>query len=55
MSTGGTENGDADRVVDHGELYDALSNRRRRFAIHYLKQRPEAHVDMGDLSTRVAA
>ncbi len=55
VSTGGTEDGDADRVVDHGELYDALSTRRRRFATHYLQQRPEAHVDMDGLSTRVAA
>jgi hypothetical protein len=50
----GRDDGGTDSV-DHAELYDALSNRRRRFAIHYLKQRPEERVGMGDLSTQVAA
>jgi hypothetical protein len=53
-STGGDDDGGTDGV-EHGDLYDALSNRRRRFAIHYLKQRPGERVGMGDLSTQVAA
>ncbi len=41
--------------IDHDELFDLLSNRRRRFAIHYLKQRPGERVGMGELSRWVAA
>lgn len=35
-------------------MYDVLSNRRRRFAIHYLKSRGET-TSLGELSEQVAA
>jgi hypothetical protein len=41
--------------IDHDELFEVLSNQRRRFAIHYLKQRPDERVEMGELSRQVAA
>jgi DNA-binding transcriptional ArsR family regulator len=40
--------------LTHGELFDLLANRRRRFALHYLK-RETSPVEMGELSTHVAA
>jgi DNA-binding transcriptional ArsR family regulator len=44
---------DQDRPT-RDELFHVLRNRRRRFAIHHLKQAPEP-VDVGDLATQVAA
>lgn len=45
---------DDDRIPE-GEIFEVLSNRRRRFALHYLMQHPNEAVDMSDLSTQVAA
>lgn len=39
---------------DQDELFEVLSNRRRRFTIHALEQRDEPS-DLGDLAERVAA
>jgi hypothetical protein len=36
-------------------VFAVLSNRRRRYALHHLKQRPDGAVPLGDLSRRVAA
>jgi len=44
----------ADRITD-ADVFEVLSNERRRYALHYLMQRPDEPVDMGDLSTQVAA
>ena len=41
--------------VSNEELFEVLSNRRRRYTLHYLKQRAGDPVEMGDLSTQVAA
>lgn len=44
-----------DAAADYDVLFEILSNKRRRFMIHYLKQRPTEQIDMGELSTQVAA
>lgn len=36
-------------------MFDVLSNRRRRYALHYLKRRADNRVPLAELSTRVAA
>ncbi|MFC6941170.1 hypothetical protein ACFQE8_14540 [Salinirubellus sp. GCM10025818] len=41
--------------ISNDELFDVLSNRRRRYTLHYLKQNGDEPVEMGDLSTKVAA
>ena len=43
-----------DRITD-GEVFEVLSNQRRRYALHYLMQHADEPVEMGDLSTQVAA
>lgn len=40
--------------ISRDEVYDVLSNHRRRYALHYLK-RNGARADLGTLSERVAA
>lgn len=42
------------RIAD-GDVFEVLSNERRRYALHYLMQRPDEPVEMGELSTQVAA
>ena len=37
------------------ELFDLLSNQRRRFAVHALSRQPETEVELGTLAERVAA
>lgn len=51
-----TSTGSAARGASLSEetVFDVLSNRRRRFAVHALK-RAEGHVTVSDLSTRIAA
>ncbi|QFU82452.1 DUF7344 domain-containing protein [Natronorubrum aibiense] len=39
---------------DQGEIFDLLSNQRRRYAIHYCKREGEP-VELGDLAEHVAA
>jgi hypothetical protein len=41
--------------VTDGDVFEVLSNQRRRYALHYLMQSPDEPVEMGDLSTQVAA
>jgi hypothetical protein len=41
--------------ISNDELFDVLSNQRRRYTLHYLKQNGDEPVEMGDLSTQVAA
>jgi DNA-binding transcriptional ArsR family regulator len=44
------------RQPTHEALFEALSNQRRRFVIHYLKQRNgEGPVELADLSAQVTA
>jgi len=40
--------------VDRGEIFDLLSNQRRRYAIHHCK-REDGPVELGDLAEHVAA
>lgn len=42
-------------TIDRDELFEVLSNRRRRYTLHYLKQCESDRVDLSDLSTQVAA
>ena len=53
---GADTNGDADAptTLSTEDVYEILSNRRRRYAIHYLKQTGEP-VDVSTLAERVAA
>lgn len=39
---------------DEDDLFEVLSNRRRRYAVHAIKQEGEA-VDLGDIAERVAS
>lgn len=43
-----------DEAVSTDEVFELLSNKRRRFAIHYLK-RTDDHAELGTLSEHVAA
>lgn len=62
---GGTAPGDepgsppaSDRSVgsfSNGEIFEVLSNRRRRYALHYLLGHADESVRMGDLARQVAA
>ncbi|TYL38347.1 hypothetical protein CV102_11060 [Natronococcus pandeyae] len=54
-----TASGNADRCAgsadtDRGEIFDLLSNHRRRYAIHYCK-REDRPVELGELAEHVAA
>jgi uncharacterized membrane protein (DUF485 family) len=42
-------------ALDEDALFEVLSNRRRRFALHYLRQTDDEAVELGDISTQVAA
>lgn len=37
------------------DIYELLSNKRRRYIVHYLKQRPEETVAVNDVTEQVAA
>ena len=41
--------------ISNDDLFEVLSNRRRRYTLHYLKQHADEAVEMGDLSTQIAA
>ena len=43
-----------DKISDT-DLFEVLSNDRRRYALHYFMQHADEPVEMGDLSTQVAA
>jgi hypothetical protein len=49
------DSGDGDACLDVGTACEVLGNRRRRYALHYLKQQDDGAAEMGDISTRVAA
>ena len=51
----GTDSGPGSETIDRDELFEVLSNQRRRFTLHYLKQSESRRVDLSDLSTQVAA
>jgi predicted house-cleaning noncanonical NTP pyrophosphatase (MazG superfamily) len=44
-----------DESLDRDEVFEILRNRRRRFVLHYLKQRHSASIDLAELSNQVAA
>ena len=46
---------DGPEEISNDDLFEVLSNRRRRYTLHYLKQRADEPVEMGDLSTQIAA
>jgi hypothetical protein len=51
-----TLDGDQAETPGLGDVYEALSNRRRRFALHHLKQLDgDQPVDISTISTQVAA
>jgi hypothetical protein len=52
---GGTRESNEVESVDVGTACEMLGNRRRRYALHYLKQQDDGVTEMGDLSRRVAA
>jgi len=45
---------DSSDGIDRGEVFDLLSNQRRRYAIHHCK-REDGPVELGDLAEHVAA
>ncbi|MFP8956520.1 hypothetical protein ACLI4Y_07315 [Natrialbaceae archaeon A-CW3] len=51
VDTGGSG---TDPDTDRGDIFDLLSNHRRRYAIHHLK-RTDDRVELGDLAEHVAA
>ena len=53
-TTTATRSAARDVSLSEETVFDVLSNRRRRFAVHALK-RAEGHVTVADLSTRIAA
>ncbi|MFC4439585.1 MULTISPECIES: DUF7344 domain-containing protein [Natrialbaceae] len=48
------DSGDSGSRTDRGEIFDLLSNHRRRYTIHYCK-RENGPVELGDLAEHVAA
>lgn len=52
---GHTPPDETDESPDEDDLFDLLSNRRRRYALHYLLQRPGEQVEMSELARQVAA
>lgn len=42
-------------TVQDYNLYELLSNKRRRYVVHYLKQRSDEMVDINDVTEQVAA
>lgn len=53
-NAGGTDSSPDETDRDDDELFDILANQRRRFALHYLRQHPEACVSLTELSEHVA-
>lgn len=54
MPTGGTHAGDEEPDLQRDEIFDLMSNHRRRYAIHYCK-RTDDPVSLSDLAEQVAA
>jgi DNA-binding transcriptional ArsR family regulator len=47
--------GEVERSLSRDDLFEVLSNRRRRYVLHYLCRREEESVELSDLVTQVAA
>jgi hypothetical protein len=45
----------SERNLTRDEIYETLSNRRRRYALHYLMQRAGEHIALSDLAAQIAA
>lgn len=45
----------ADEMPDRGEIFDLLSNHRRRYTIHFCKQNGDGPVTVSDLAEQVAS
>lgn len=43
-----------DRTLDEDELFDVLSNRRRRYAVHLL-EREDGPIELGEMAEQIAA
>jgi hypothetical protein len=54
-SQNGIDTGPEGPALDIGTACEMLGNRRRRYALHCLKQQDDGVVEMSDLSTQVAA
>lgn len=54
-STQSSAHGHPERNLTRDEIYETLSNRRRRYALHYLMQRASEHVALSDLAAQIAA
>jgi DNA-binding transcriptional ArsR family regulator len=48
-------NGQTAGELTNDQIFDVLSNRRRRYVIHYLSQHDDESVSLGDLSRQIAA
>lgn len=46
---------DVPRQVAEDDLFEVLSNRRRRYVVHALKQRDDESIDLGPLAEQIAA
>ncbi|RLM54014.1 hypothetical protein DVK02_11345 [Halobellus sp. Atlit-31R] len=51
----GVDDEDQPGTTGRDELFEVLSNNRRRYVLHYLKQRDGERVDLSELSTLVTA
>lgn len=49
------QTGDNETVPDQEEIFEVLSNERRRYVLAYLKQQESDEVDLGTLVTNIAA
>ncbi|WP_267640723.1 DUF7344 domain-containing protein [Haloarchaeobius amylolyticus] len=51
----GNEEAEVSTPVSEDELFDVLSNQRRRYAVHVLKQEEQAAIDIGPMARQIAA
>lgn len=54
-STNGPELGPAEPDLTRDDLFDVLSNPRRRYALHMLRSEDEVELELGDMAEQVAA
>ncbi|MFB6103926.1 MAG: hypothetical protein ABEJ57_02410 [Halobacteriaceae archaeon] len=52
---GGGPTGPGGPELDRDDVFHVLRNRRRRYALHYLKRREEAAAEIGEIADQVAA
>lgn len=55
QSAGGQSMGKQSAVLSRDDIFELLSNQRRRYVLHYLKQRDGETTVLGDLTEHVAA